>query len=509
MPKTTIKLTLYLVDVLILIASFLFFIWLKPSSINTYLPQFWLPFVIFLAIWMLFSVIGRKFFIISKPLKKAVSSALNINLVTAAFIFLLIYLFDLVHLSRLVVLGTMGLATVLELILIYLVNQIMHAHPIQAEQLSNPKEELELHDPLVDFSQSQLCQDSVRSFLEKEASLNSNIKEFLVKNIPTDKIENSTFRLFNTATVFNIASIVPNTLLLLVNLHKINDIKRINRYFIKVNYRLQAGGYFVGQVETIKVRFQKIMARYPVGFNYLAYGIDFIFKRVIPKIPLLKQCYFALTKGRNRSISKTEVLGRLYYCGFRVEALEEIDNKLVFAARKVNLPLRYQEPSYGPFIKLRRVGKDGELINVYKFRTMHPYSEFLQEYIYENYNLDKSGKFKNDFRITTWGKVFRRLWIDELPQLINWLQGDLRIFGVRAISQHYFSLYPEEVQEMRIKHKPGLVPPYYTDLPTEFEEIVESEKRYLLQKQEHPILTDIKYFCKAWWNIIFKGARSK
>ena len=39
-------------------------------------------------------------------------------------------------------------------------------------------------------------------------------------------------------------------------------------------------------------------------------------------------------------------------------------------------------PTYGPFVKLKRVGREGQLIKVYKLRTMHPYAEYLQEYVY-------------------------------------------------------------------------------------------------------------------------------
>ena len=71
------------------------------------------------------------------------------------------------------------------------------------------------------------------------------------------------------------------------------------------------------------------------------------------------------------------------------------------------------------------------------------------------------------------------------------------------------SLHPEDYKEFRIKFKPGLVPPYYADMPKSLEEIIESEKRYLEQKQKHPFITDVKYFFKVFFNILFKNARSQ
>ena len=139
---------------------------------------------------------------------------------------------------------------------------------------------------------------------------------------------------------------------------------------------------------------------------------------------------------------------------------------------------------------------------------MHPYSEFLQKDIYEENELDTSGKFKNDFRITSWGKIMRKFWIDELPQLFDWIQGRLNLVGVRALSEQYFDLYPKELQDFRTKFKPGIIPPYYVDLPQNLEEIFQSEDNYLKQKENAPIWTDIKYSVKALINIFFKGARS-
>ena len=65
------------------------------------------------------------------------------------------------------------------------------------------------------------------------------------------------------------------------------------------------------------------------------------------------------------------------------------------------------------------------------------------------------------------------------------------------------------MQELRLKFRPGLLPPFYADLPGSFEEIVESERRYLQKKAVKPFATDWSYFWKGVWNILFKRARSK
>jgi len=102
----------------------------------------------------------------------------------------------------------------------------------------------------------------------------------------------------------------------------------------------------------------------------------------------------------------------------------------------------------------------------------------------------------------------RKLWIDELPMLYNWIKGDMGIVGVRPLSFQYLGLYDTELQELRKKVKPGLVPPFYADLPDTFEEICESERRYIHAFLKHPIRTQCVYFWRSFVNIVIKGARS-
>jgi lipopolysaccharide/colanic/teichoic acid biosynthesis glycosyltransferase len=236
--------------------------------------------------------------------------------------------------------------------------------------------------------------------------------------------------------------------------------------------------------------------------------MDVMVKRVIPKVPVTKKIYFFITKGRNRVLSKAETFGRLYSCGFEIVNEKFIGDRLYYVARKVKEPAFPKNPTYGPLIRLKRHGKDGRMFNVYKLRTMHAYSEYLQEYVYQHNDLQEGGKFKNDFRITTEGKIFRKFWLDELPMFFNLLKGNMKLVGVRPLSSHYFNLYSDELKEKRIKTRPGLIPPFYADMPETLEEIMESEMKYLEAHAKNPIRTDINYLLKALNNILIKRARS-
>ena len=124
-------------------------------------------------------------------------------------------------------------------------------------------------------------------------------------------------------------------------------------------------------------------------------------------------------------------------------------------------------------------------------------------------NLTKGGKFNNDFRISGYGKLMRKTFIDEIPMIYNWLKGDLKIIGVRPLSPHYFRLYDKELQELRKNIKPGLIPPFYADMPETFDEICASEKKYIIAYIQAPLKTQWKYFWRAQYNIVIKGARSQ
>jgi lipopolysaccharide/colanic/teichoic acid biosynthesis glycosyltransferase len=295
---------------------------------------------------------------------------------------------------------------------------------------------------------------------------------------------------------------------LIVREERINDIRFLNKYFEKVNESLKDGGIFKGNVETYSVRRNRILKKFPVPFNRIYLFLDTLLVRISPKLRITKHLYFNITKGKGRVLSKAETYGRLYSCGFEMIEEEYENDKIYFTFKKVKEPRFDMNPSYGFLIKLKRVGKNGKPIKVYKLRTMHPFSEYLQEYMFQKNDLQDGGKIKDDFRISSSGKIFRKLWIDELPMFYNFFKGEMKLIGVRPLSAHYFSLYTKELQELRVKTKPGLIPPFYADMPVTLEEIMASEMKYLRMYEKRPLQTDFSYFFKAIYNILIKRKRS-
>ncbi len=332
--------------------------------------------------------------------------------------------------------------------------------------------------------------------------------EFVEKNLELENYNISECVILRSADMYNIEVIPDSSIVLYMNLHELNDFRSLNEYLIRINKSLKENGYFVGRFQSNQLKYEMFHFKYPFYLANFYYSMDFLWKRVFPKLPILKIAYAIISKGRNRALSMAEGLGRLYYCGFKVKNIQMINNHLYFIAKKDKEPSVDTSPSYGLFFKMRRVGQFGKPIYVYKLRSMHPYSEYIQKFVYDNFSLKEGGKFENDFRITSWGRLARKLWIDELPMLINLIKGELKLVGIRPLSFHYLSLYDSKFVEFRNQFKPGLIPPFYADMPKNLDEIQESERKYLENYSGNGFKTDFKYLLKAFNNIIFKNARS-
>lgn len=506
---------LLLNDLIYLGISFFAMYYYKRNSFRL-TPEYETIFLVIGAVWLIISMFTNKF----NKIKTAKYSYLAATYIKSYLLILLtttvlIFIFRLFYYSRLHFFGTFTILLALEIISSFLnyMTWIFEPKARDIETSDEVKAILKQEDlPIKKDINGVLSREIITPAKEKLHTYvlrdYPNLYTFINSQLDLSKIDESEVTVLDTDTMFNIETIEKHSIHLFVNLHKVNDFKRLNRYFLEVHNKIADNGIFISCAETNEIYNKQLYAKTVRIIARFIYTLHFIFHRIIPKLPWLNKVYFVLTRGKNRALSKAEVLGRLCFCGFTILADNEIGGKFYYVAQRVKYPSVIKNPSYGPTIALPRIGLNGEVQYIYKFRTMHPYSEFLQEYIYEKNKLLQSGKLASDFRMTEWGKLFRKLWIDELPQLINYFRGDLALFGVRALSKHYFDLYPKELQELRTQFKPGLIPPYYADLPKSFDEIVQSEKTYLEKKLKAPFRTDISYLFRAIFNIIFKRARS-
>ena len=148
------------------------------------------------------------------------------------------------------------------------------------------------------------------------------------------------------------------------------------------------------------------------------------------------------------------------------------------------------------FFRQRRAGKDGVSFTMLKFRTMVADAEERLGELIDLSKLDEPAfKIPDDPRVTRVGKFLRRTSIDELPQLINVLRGQMSLVGPRPEEEAVVALYDER-QRGRLAIKPGLTGPMqvYGRSDLTFEERLAMERDYL---DNLSLLTDLQILIRT------------
>jgi lipopolysaccharide/colanic/teichoic acid biosynthesis glycosyltransferase len=379
----------------------------------------------------------------------------------------------------------------------------MDSYLLQVHNLSRNPEfsrlSLRTKSAIVSLLRDSLSEkDTLEIVIRKESS--SEVLEFIKKNLDIRREKKNI--VFSTLAKSYVEDVDFNNLKAIIDFKRVNKIRHINGLFRAVNHLLPEGGIYVGRLETYWERKLKIYGKYGRKFGRLLWTGDFILNRIIPRVRFLQSFYYRITKGEYHSMSRAEVLGRLVYCGFRLQDFTIVDGLSYFVAVKAGTPCPKQISSFYPVIRLQRVGQQGKMIGVYKFRTMHPYAEYLQDYVVRLYGYNHMGKPDHDFRLTRWGKWMRRFGIDELPQLINVLKGEMKLVGLRPLSQVRYREFPKDLQLQRIKYKPGCVPPYIALRMPDDQMNIEAERIYLRELTNHKHTTDFIYFFMAVFNLL-------
>ncbi len=493
----------FLVDLFVLLLSYYVVLDWFPLTTNTPFEKYSTSLFLYTLAWILVSYFFRRY----KRLKKhnyfkRVLSLFYTSLILFISFWLLLHNFYKPYSGYVLLTVTIGVF-VINYVFVTLYYAYRFAVEYNEVTLEEPKERInakvKFADPIDDESYKQLCQviqnhskPCVLGFLQKNVDLKSGNTKVFLNTEPENLM------------------LYPNyQYSAIVQLERLNNMRGINQKLSIINEKLADNGIFICCFESKSTRKMQILQKYPWGINYFIYTLDFLYKRVMPKIFITRNFYYLLSGGKNRIFSKTEVLGRLYCFGFEVVKDRKVDQLTYIIAKRIKQPEKAHKRVYGPLIRLKRFGKNGKMFEVYKMRTMHPYSEYLQAYIHEKNSLKDGGKFNKDIRVTSLGRFMRKYWIDEFPMILNLLKGDMKLVGVRPLSAHYFSLYSKDLQELRVKFKPGLLPPFYADMPQTLEEIQLSEMNYLLACEKKGVfLTDLKYLFMILKNILLKKARS-
>lgn len=174
---------------------------------------------------------------------------------------------------------------------------------------------------------------------------------------------------------------------------------------------------------------------------------------------------------------------------------------ILFSPVMIAVALAVKLTSQGPvFFEPQRVGKNGRLFKMLKFRSMKMYKidgklVHAEKYLETDSKLKKlyqknSYKLTDDPRITSVGKIIRRFSLDELPQLINVLKGDMSLVGPRAYQQdellHQQKVYPHTIKYVKIilNARPGASGPWQVTGRSQinFDKRVEMDAAYVKRR---------------------------
>lgn len=159
---------------------------------------------------------------------------------------------------------------------------------------------------------------------------------------------------------------------------------------------------------------------------------------------------------------------------------------------------------HSPLYTQVRVGKNGKKIPIYKFRSMHYQSDDLERLLTPEQLTQYKKEFKltDDPRVTPIGKFLRRSSLDELPQLLNIVKGDISLIGPRPIVEKETDVYGEDIVKL-LSVKPGLTgywQAYARNNATY--ETGERQKMELYYVEHESFFLDIKIFFKTFSRVL-------
>ncbi|MFC5469234.1 sugar transferase [Cohnella suwonensis] len=150
----------------------------------------------------------------------------------------------------------------------------------------------------------------------------------------------------------------------------------------------------------------------------------------------------------------------------------------------VAIAIKWEEPKGSVFFSQTRIGKDEKPFRIFKFRSMCVDAEAkLKDVMDRNFISGAMFKIKDDPRITRIGKFIRKTSIDELPQFLNVLKGDMSLVGPRPSSPMEVSQYTS-YDKQRLSVTPGCTGLWQVSGRNNigFEEMVELDLSYIRKK---------------------------
>lgn len=169
------------------------------------------------------------------------------------------------------------------------------------------------------------------------------------------------------------------------------------------------------------------------------------------------------------------------------------------------LLIKWLEDFHNPIYVSERVGKDGKVFRFYKIRTMCVHAEEMKQQLIDEGKNEADGpafKMKQDPRITKIGKFYRKFSLDELPQLVNVLNGTMSVVGPRPPLMREVAAYTPW-QRHRLDVKGGLLCLWQIRKnrnALSFDEWVRLDLEYI---EKQSVLLDLKIIIKGFYMVLF------
>jgi exopolysaccharide biosynthesis polyprenyl glycosylphosphotransferase len=177
----------------------------------------------------------------------------------------------------------------------------------------------------------------------------------------------------------------------------------------------------------------------------------------------------------------------------------------------VYIGIRIASPGASPFFKQKRAGRYGKPFYMWKFRTMVPNAEALLAQTKVDHGNEMAGpvfKLQNDPRVFPFGAFLRKLSIDEIPQFINVVKGDMSLVGPRPLPLYEVEAFEKSAHRRRLSVKPGITCEWQAggrNTITSFEQWVEMDLRYI---DNWSLWLDLKIILRTIPAVLFgKGAK--
>lgn len=165
---------------------------------------------------------------------------------------------------------------------------------------------------------------------------------------------------------------------------------------------------------------------------------------------------------------------------------------------------------WGPLFIQPRIGKGGKIFKFYKLRTMKPFGDEGDIAVID----PRTGKQLKNKRTTFMGSFMRKFFLDELPQIVNLLKGDLNLLGIRPRPAYQFNKLDSSIQSPYLRNGPGAIDVSYAfdlkatkDDPDCSKQRLKQVEEFYNNYEKRPWRTTFRYIAKIAYNILVKGKR--